>query len=1452
MTDKVESLESKVPGEQQLRVSNSNEIALSDNEKNNDHVYTTVLNVTKEETTWTKGGVKLQKVVVSDDATDESTEISKTVTVMESTSPNSVRTEFHTEVRVSTTNEAIDENGNNNHEDTKAKDGHKDSKRITKIPKLKQAFDKIKKEEQMSEEKLINEPHVVKKIQSAIPRLKDVKHAQNTQMELNKNKDQKDQKQQEQQQQSQREDSPKLDDEFDKLYEEIVENDVSISSIPTPEKFEELLKGDIKFDEIIHSYEDTKVQTVTEKIKSKIPLLKRKSELELEVQPQNTRRGSLKKRFSIDDSTSKNAVATKDKTTKMSSENKIKRNNSISESYTKKSETLSASESVSTSVTKAITTQITTEKQVNVSSNEDIKVKRSNSTDISTDLLSSKDISKCKIPVSLHTKKKLETKVSNNVDKVSEQVTTGIFKIITVDRNEGSHKKDFDSVNKEETKFNNNVIVKEGLSTETQTTIENKPETDLSITHDVNTTVYSSSNENKSLNQSVNIPNNNIFVNNLADSTTTTEITKAKTEVQNQVTNEVKETVQVVTLKYNSSLESESTSVDNSQLALNESIVEVNAVVTPNITIKQVTTTSTTETKTDVATKNKELTNENLDIPNNSSMAITNDSTDISNKTEKENNVEEKYIKNNKSEVEEMKLTENVVVVNTESNNELKNKSKTTYVTTDKTLNTDNIKEIVSHESPIETTQAQIIEKATADVVFNKVERNDIEISKEKEKKHTSMLENKDSIDKVITERNKISIENNAVSKNVETKTNEVNKQSATNSLSSQIKNIEDLKEEDIIILKGKVNRIISRLDSREPSISKTEVDDLPKTVSVSSKIATFEKPDSINTDKKINSTTKPKTEYNENKPKIVQEFLKTSENVFDFNINKNTNKIQNDVNNRVYNKSTSNDFEDKLDKNISSVYDNNSNLQSNYHKIYNKVHSSIINRLNSIENKFKRGVFEEISTKNETLNVIHESNLKEISSVSEPNITIKKVQNDTNSIEENDVFTSNNDEKDMFKEYRAKRDPDADKRAKSVAELDIGDSVKGRVRQMVYRMNSMERMRMLMRSDTVVRKDKLRKVSITDRVALFEKRVLPTYAEEISPKIVTKSIDVPVQTLSEEQLQEKIAELSNARYKYEKFRNMSHIDLRDGTTMPALAIGTALLEPKLVKHIVSAAIDLGFRAIDTAYIYGNEKAIGEAIKAKINEGTVTRDELFVISKLWSTFHRRDLVMKACKQSLENMGLDYFDLYMIHNPMSFREGNDPIPKIANVLQYSEHDYLEAWYGIEDVIRKGLAKRGGVSNFNSVQVERVVDKGKIKPVLNQVECHPYLTQQRLDDFCSIRNVKLSCYGVLGSKGTPEELKSGLSPVIDDPLVKVMSAGLGITPAQLLIAYQLQAGRHVVVKASSPHHLWDNLQAINVKLEQSQVSALNALNRNKRNFIFKGMGDTHRNYPFKIAF
>ncbi|RVE43044.1 hypothetical protein evm_012315 [Chilo suppressalis] len=145
-----------------------------------------------------------------------------------------------------------------------------------------------------------------------------------------------------------------------------------------------------------------------------------------------------------------------------------------------------------------------------------------------------------------------------------------------------------------------------------------------------------------------------------------------------------------------------------------------------------------------------------------------------------------------------------------------------------------------------------------------------------------------------------------------------------------------------------------------------------------------------------------------------------------------------------------------------------------------------------------------------------------------------------------------------------------------------------------------------------------------------------------------------PVAELRDEELQAKIKELKSAKLTYGPTEVNKTVVLANGVEMPALAIGTALLDPKLTVHIVSAAIDLGYRAIDTAYIYGNEKEVGEAIRNKIEDGTIRREDLFVISKLWSTFHRTELVASACRRSLDVLGLDYVDLFLIHNPMSFK------------------------------------------------------------------------------------------------------------------------------------------------------------------------------------------------------
>ncbi|XP_050359340.1 uncharacterized protein PF3D7_1120600-like isoform X13 [Nymphalis io] len=1430
---KSENIKSNVPGEQELRGVSATDVEPNDESNRDDFVLTPVMNITKEEMSWTKGGVKLQK--------NESTRVDTTMS--ETTGVNILHSETR-EVHVTMTSEDLKAKSTQDKDTgTKAGDSeHDDPKKTTKIPKfkLRRAFDKIRREEQMANEKVVHEPYLGMKVRSAIPRLKDAKHLQNTQDDLTKNDD------------NQTEKSPKLDDEFDKLYEETIEMDPLNNDRPVSEQFDELTRMETKFEETVHSYDNNKVQqVVTEKVKSKIPLLKRKSEQEIEVRQQTNRRSSLKKSLSIEDTKGKIPVAaTKEKTIKTDVEkSKIIKNKASSESYSTltKSETVSATKvKASESVTKTLTTQIST-KEVSVSSKESVQMEQNTI---------SKDELKCNIPVSQYTHEKYETNVSNNTEKVSEQVTTGI-----------------------ETEFIDGKSVENYID---NIKTKNESESEVKTTQNVSSKVSTSISEDNSLDKSSNTTQN-IAVKATTDSTKVTEITKINIEIQNQNTDEIKETIKVATLKYDNSLESESTSTleSNKTIPLNKNSADEGTInETCNITIKERQTLSSISSnaiKISTTTENKTFVEENykaqkyLDT-NKTAIDIVNGKT---NEIKREqNNLKEKEVINTVPEFESIKkckdnLTEGFNV----SNNQQRDITLTNSTSVESTINTNDIinKHTIAQETTTEIIQVQNTqdEKDLAVIDKEKIDNKDktaVTPKETNEKQTANVLEGNHINNKGLHENSEIKFEKNLVDNKVTIEENGNDKKSLTD-LSSQIKNIDDLEEEDIIILKGKVNRIISRLDSREQQIIKTEVDDIPTGVCVTSKIDSFEKTRTLARDEIANNFETKTNTNRADKPKIVDEILKTPDNGLDINRNKqNTDTVDDGIiDTTKYNiknsKELTNDFNNSPFDYSNALH--NDKFQSNYYALYSKVHSSIVNRLNSIEKKIKQSeVSEKTEKQYETINesnIVEENNdgyknnspknLKETKSVSEPNFFSNKVAKST----DDGVFTKKEpvEKVDMFKEYRVK-DIDSDQRTKSLAELDLGDSVRGRVKRMVYRINSMEKMR-LMRSDTVERKERLRKISITDRVALFEKKIVPIYTDEASTqRTAPKPNTTTVEALSDEKLQEKIAEFTNAKIKYGKFDNMTSIELGDGSAMPVIAVGTALLEPKLIKHIIGAAIDLGYRAIDTAFIYGNEKLIGEAIQAKINDGTVRRDELYIMAKLWSTFHRHDLVLKACKQSLEIMGLEYFDLYLIHNPMSLKEGDNPLPKIANVLQYSEHDYLEAWYGIEDLIQQGLVKRGGVSNFNSVQVEKVLDKGKIKPVINQVESHPYLTQQRLDEFCTTRNVKLSCFGVLGSKGTPLELKSDLPPVIDDPLVKVMSARLGIKPSQLLIAYQKQAGRNVVVKSTSATHLWDNLQALNLKLDESNITALNALNRNKRTFTFVGMGETHKNYPFNIPF
>uniref|UniRef100_A0A1I8IZL9 MFS domain-containing protein n=1 Tax=Macrostomum lignano TaxID=282301 RepID=A0A1I8IZL9_9PLAT len=234
----------------------------------------------------------------------------------------------------------------------------------------------------------------------------------------------------------------------------------------------------------------------------------------------------------------------------------------------------------------------------------------------------------------------------------------------------------------------------------------------------------------------------------------------------------------------------------------------------------------------------------------------------------------------------------------------------------------------------------------------------------------------------------------------------------------------------------------------------------------------------------------------------------------------------------------------------------------------------------------------------------------------------------------------------------------------------------------------------------------------------------------------------------------------------------------------------------------VKAAIDVGYRHIDCAAAYGNEDEVGDAIAAKLSEGAVCREDLFVTSKLWNTYHRPDLVKVACKKSLENLKLSYLDLYLIHWPMAYVEDREFFPKDENgKFIFSEVDYLDTWKAMEQLVDEGLAKAVGVSNFNSEQLGRILANCRIPPACLQIESSPYFVNGRLIDFAQRAGITVVAYSPLGSPKRPWA-KPGDPQLLDEPLLKAIGAKYGKSPAQVVLRFQLERNVGVVPNDEAP--------------------------------------------------
>ncbi|XP_049883456.1 aldo-keto reductase family 1 member B1-like isoform X1 [Pectinophora gossypiella] len=306
-------------------------------------------------------------------------------------------------------------------------------------------------------------------------------------------------------------------------------------------------------------------------------------------------------------------------------------------------------------------------------------------------------------------------------------------------------------------------------------------------------------------------------------------------------------------------------------------------------------------------------------------------------------------------------------------------------------------------------------------------------------------------------------------------------------------------------------------------------------------------------------------------------------------------------------------------------------------------------------------------------------------------------------------------------------------------------------------------------------------------------------------------------------------------------------VTLNNGQKIPVLGLGTWKSKPGEVTQAVKDAIDIGYRHIDCAYVYGNEKEVGAAIAAKIQEGVVRREDLFITSKLWNTFHRPDLVPGALQKSLDNLGLTYLDLYLIHWPQAYKEGPENFPEVDGKIQFSEVDYVDTWQAMEPLVSQGLVKSIGLSNFNSKQLMRVLAVAKVKPVVNQVECHPYLNQTRLLSLCASHGVKLTAYSPLGSPDRPWA-KPGDPQLMEDPKLQAIAKRLNKTVAQVLIRYQIDREVIVIPKSVTKSRIASNFDVFDFKLSQEDLDLINSFDCNGR-FVPMTASLGHKYHPFE---
>lgn len=281
------------------------------------------------------------------------------------------------------------------------------------------------------------------------------------------------------------------------------------------------------------------------------------------------------------------------------------------------------------------------------------------------------------------------------------------------------------------------------------------------------------------------------------------------------------------------------------------------------------------------------------------------------------------------------------------------------------------------------------------------------------------------------------------------------------------------------------------------------------------------------------------------------------------------------------------------------------------------------------------------------------------------------------------------------------------------------------------------------------------------------------------------------------------------------------------------LGLGTWKSSPNQIYAAVRQAIRTGWRHIDCAAIYGNEKEIGKAFDDAFKAGDVKREELWVTSKLWNNAHQKEDVIEALKQTLGDLRLEYLDLYLVHWPVTLKP-EVVFPKTgSDFLSPEELPLSSTWEGMIACVKEKLTRHIGVANFSIKKLQELINVSDHAPEMNQIELHPFLQQPKMLEFCKNNHIHLTAYSPLGSGDRPKALKQANEPILlKNPVVMDIAGSHHCSPAQVLIAWAIERGTAVIPKSVHPERLKENLESIHIQLSKTDMETLAKLDRHFR--------------------